>query len=149
MQGPNTGLGHTSVVIMIEAQIEHMLKALRHLRDGGQLEPRPEAQAKFVADVDRDMAGSVWTSGGCHSWYLDATGRNSTLWPGHTFTFRRLLERFVLGGVRGDAAQGATTVSRRRISRSIAWSRGRSSRSHSFRWPCRSPARPVRPMRCT
>lgn len=97
MQGPNTGLGHTSVVIMIEAQIEHMLKALKHLKNGGQLEPRAEAQAKFVADVDRDMQGSVWTTGGCESWYLDATGRNSTLWPGHTFTFRRLLERFEPG----------------------------------------------------
>lgn len=94
MQGPNTGLGHTSVVIMMEAQIELMLKALKHLSSGGQLEPRAEAQASFVREVDRDMEGSVWTTGGCSSWYLDQTGRNSTLWPGHTFTFRRRLERF-------------------------------------------------------
>lgn len=94
--GPNTGLGHTSVVIMIEAQIEHVLKALRHLERRGArtLEPRPEKQAAFVARVDRDMQGSVWTAGGCASWYLDATGRNSTLWPGSTIAFRRLLARF-------------------------------------------------------
>lgn len=94
MQGPNTGLGHTSVVIMMEAQIEHMLLALKRLPDCAQLEPRAEVQAKFVDEVDRAMRGSVWTAGGCQSWYLDATGRNSTLWPGHTFTFRRLLGRF-------------------------------------------------------
>lgn len=95
MQGPNTGLGHTSVVIMIEAQIDHMLLALKS--GALQLEPRAEAQAKFVADVDRDMQGSVWTTGGCASWYLDRNGRNSTLWPGFTFTFRRLLARFDAG----------------------------------------------------
>lgn len=96
MQGPNTGLGHTSVVLMIEAQIEHMLKALAHLeqRGGASIEPRPEAQDAFVARVDRDMEGTVWVAGGCASWYLDETGRNSTLWPGTTMAFRRLLERF-------------------------------------------------------
>ncbi|HEU0016384.1 MAG TPA: NAD(P)/FAD-dependent oxidoreductase [Longimicrobium sp.] len=94
--GPNTGLGHTSVVYMIEAQIEHVARALRHLRSvgGAALEPTPEAQAAFVADVDRRMRGSVWTSGGCASWYLDATGRNSTLWPDFTWRFRRRAVRF-------------------------------------------------------
>jgi cation diffusion facilitator CzcD-associated flavoprotein CzcO len=97
LQGPNTGLGHTSVIIMIEAQIEHLVNALRFLRDEelAAVEPREEAQAAFVAEVDRKMRGSVWTAGGCKSWYLDGTGRNSTLWPGFTFTFRRRVERFV------------------------------------------------------
>jgi len=95
MQGPNTGLGHTSVVIMIEAQIEHMLAALRELqrRDAATIEPRPEAQAASNAAIDEAMRGSVWTNGGCASWYLDVTGRNSTLWPGHTYTFMRRLAR--------------------------------------------------------
>jgi cation diffusion facilitator CzcD-associated flavoprotein CzcO len=89
LQGPNTGLGHTSVVIMIEAQIELVLAALRELQRTGaaSIEPRLEAQARYNAEIDRAMEGSVWTAGGCASWYLDATGRNSTLWPGHTFTF--------------------------------------------------------------
>jgi len=96
LQGPNTGLGHTSVIIMMEAQIEHMLGALRFMRRHGyaSVEPKPEAQAAFVAEVDRKMRGTVWTAGGCSSWYLDANGRNSTLWPGFTFTFRRRVERF-------------------------------------------------------
>jgi cation diffusion facilitator CzcD-associated flavoprotein CzcO len=96
LQGPNTGLGHTSVITMIESQIEHVLGALRFLRARGvaAVEPREEAQAAFVAGVDEKMRGTVWTSGGCASWYLDETGRNSTLWPGFTFTYRRRVARF-------------------------------------------------------
>jgi cation diffusion facilitator CzcD-associated flavoprotein CzcO len=96
LQGPNTGLGHTSVILMIEAQIEHLLVAMDRMkaRRATVIEPRAEAEAAFVADVDRKMRGSVWTAGGCASWYLDKTGRNSTLWPGHTFTFARLVRRF-------------------------------------------------------
>jgi cation diffusion facilitator CzcD-associated flavoprotein CzcO len=91
--GPNSGLGHTSVVIMAEAAIDHLVAAVRHLRTTGAaaLEPRPAAQAAFVREVDRRMRGSVWTAGGCRSWYLDRTGRNSTLWPGFTLPFRRRL----------------------------------------------------------
>jgi hypothetical protein len=94
--GPNTGLGHTSVVYMIEAQIEHLLGALEHMQMHGiaTLEPRPEAQDAFVNAVDRRMTGTVWTSGGCRSWYLDVTGRNSTLWPDFTWRFRRRVARF-------------------------------------------------------
>jgi len=96
MQGPNTGLGHTSVIIMIESQIQHLVNALKFMRDRdlAAVEPRPEAQAAWVADVDERMGGTVWIAGGCKSWYLDDTGRNSTLWPGFTFTFRRRVERF-------------------------------------------------------
>jgi cation diffusion facilitator CzcD-associated flavoprotein CzcO len=91
--GPNSGLGHTSVVIMAEAGISHLLAALAHLRVTGAaaLEPSVPAQAAFVGEVDRRMRGTVWSTGGCHSWYLDETGRNSTLWPGFTIPFRRRL----------------------------------------------------------
>jgi cation diffusion facilitator CzcD-associated flavoprotein CzcO len=89
--GPNTGLGHSSVVLMIESQLELVLGALRHLRKSGLavVEPRPEEQARFLATVDDDMKGTVWSAGGCASWYIDKTGRNSTLWPGFTFSFQR------------------------------------------------------------
>jgi cation diffusion facilitator CzcD-associated flavoprotein CzcO len=94
--GPNTGLGHTSVILMIESQIDHVLGALRYLEGRGlaAVEPTPEAQADFNQQLDTRMSGTVWMQGGCVSWYLDATGRNSTLWPGFTFTFRRRVERF-------------------------------------------------------
>ena len=96
MLGPNTGLGHTSVVLMIEAQIEHLVAALRFMRRRGatSIEPRAEAQSAFVGAVERRMRGTVWVAGGCASWYLDRTGRNSTLWPGSTWSFRRRVARF-------------------------------------------------------
>ena len=95
LQGPNTGLGHTSVIYMLEAQIEHVLSAVGYMRRHGvaALEPRPEAQAAYVASIDRRLRGTVWNSGGCLSWYLDSTGRNSTLWPSTTWGFRRRVAR--------------------------------------------------------
>jgi cation diffusion facilitator CzcD-associated flavoprotein CzcO len=94
--GPNTGLGHTSVVLMIESQLRQIIKALRHMRKTGitALEPTVAAQRRDVLEVDRRMAGTVWVRGGCKSWYLDATGRNSTLWPGFATSFRLRLRRF-------------------------------------------------------
>ena len=93
--GPNSGLGHSSVVYMIEAQLAHVLAALAHMerRGGAVLEARPEAQAAYVEAVDRRMRGTVWVAGGCRSWYLDATGRNSTLWPDYTWRYRRRVAR--------------------------------------------------------
>ena len=93
--GPNTGLGHNSVVYMIEAQIEHVLAALGHMRRHGAsaIEPRAEAQAAFVAEVRRRMERTVWIAGRCVSWYLDSTGRNSTLWPDFSWRFRRRVAR--------------------------------------------------------
>ena len=96
LMGPNTGLGHTSVVLMIEAQLEHVLGALAHMRehDVAALEPRMESQRAWLAEVDARMRGTVWVAGGCASWYLDATGRNSTLWPDTTWRYRRRVARF-------------------------------------------------------
>jgi cation diffusion facilitator CzcD-associated flavoprotein CzcO len=97
--GPNTGLGHNSVVLMIEAQISYVMQALRYRREYGRalLEPRAEAQSRFIAEVDEGTEGSVWTAGGCVSWYLDSTGRNSTLWPGSVRAYQRRLARFEPG----------------------------------------------------
>ncbi|MFW6090729.1 MAG: flavin-containing monooxygenase [Actinomycetota bacterium] len=97
--GPNTGLGHSSVVLMIEAQLKQVVKALQHVRRTGAaaIEPTAEAQQRHTARVDRAAAGTVWTAGGCSSWYLDATGRNSTLWPGYVTGFRLRLGRFRAG----------------------------------------------------
>jgi cation diffusion facilitator CzcD-associated flavoprotein CzcO len=96
LPGPNTGLGHSSVIYMLEAQIEHVIGALGYMRRHGgvSIEARADAQAAYVADVDKRMRGTVWTSGGCLSWYLDSTGRNSTLWPTQSWAFRRRVARF-------------------------------------------------------
>jgi cation diffusion facilitator CzcD-associated flavoprotein CzcO len=88
--GPNTGLGHSSMVYMIESQIAHVMAALGHMRERGAetIEIRPEAQERYNADIDRRLEGTVWNTG-CASWYLDHTGRNSTIWPDWTWRFRR------------------------------------------------------------
>ncbi len=96
LMGPNSLLAHNSVVLMIESQVALLLGALDFLRARGltRVEPRPEAQAAFVAAVEAATREGVWTTGGCTSWYLDATGRNSALWPGFTFTYRHRVQRF-------------------------------------------------------
>ena len=95
LMGPNTGLGHSSVVLMLEAQIAHVLGLLDAMaaRGATAVEPRAETERAWVARVDARMRGTVWTRGGCASWYLDATGRNSTLWPDGTWSFRRRVAR--------------------------------------------------------
>jgi cation diffusion facilitator CzcD-associated flavoprotein CzcO len=88
--GPNTGLGHSSMVYMIESQIAHVMAALRHMRKQGAttIEVRPEVQQQYNAGLERKLEGTVWNTG-CASWYLDRTGRNSTAWPDWTWKFRR------------------------------------------------------------
>lgn len=89
--GPNTYLGHSSVLLMLERQIDMLLAALRYLDQQGLavMETRPEAQAEFVRRVDALSAQTVWTAGGCTSWYQDEAGRNTVLWPGSVGGFRR------------------------------------------------------------
>jgi cation diffusion facilitator CzcD-associated flavoprotein CzcO len=96
--GPNTGLGHNSIVLMIEAQVGHLLKALDALDAGGYatIEPRADVQATYNVGLQRQLAKTVWNRGGCSSWYLDEHGRNTTLWPTFTFTYRRELASFRL-----------------------------------------------------
>jgi cation diffusion facilitator CzcD-associated flavoprotein CzcO len=96
LHGPNIGLAHTSVVHMLESQIAYVTKAIRYSMDHdlGELEPTQLAQRRFSDVVDRLTAGSVWTTGGCKSWYLDSTGRNSNLWPGSTINYRMRSRRF-------------------------------------------------------
>jgi cation diffusion facilitator CzcD-associated flavoprotein CzcO len=93
--GPNTGLGHSSMVYMIESQINHVLDALRVMRERGAAvaEVTPEAQQAYNRELDARMEGTVWSTG-CASWYIDASGRNATLWPDWTWRFRRRSRRF-------------------------------------------------------
>ena len=94
--GPNTGLGHSSMVFMIESQVTYAVDALRQMRAAGvaSVEPVPVAQQRWNDDLQRRMRRTVWNTGGCSSWYLDSHGRNVTLWPRTTYTFRRLTSRF-------------------------------------------------------
>ena len=94
--GPNTGLGHNSIVYMIESQVAYLLSALDTMQTRGlaAVEPRQERQDAWNDQLQADLQGTVWNSGGCSSWYLDEAGRNTTLWPTFTLPYRRLLSRF-------------------------------------------------------
>ncbi len=86
--GPNIGLGHNSMVFMIEAQVHYVMRCIERMRARGlkRFAVDPVAQRDFNASLQRRLAGTVWASG-CASWYLDANGRNGTLWPGSTVSF--------------------------------------------------------------
>ncbi|MDQ6641074.1 MAG: NAD(P)/FAD-dependent oxidoreductase [Actinomycetota bacterium] len=94
--GPNTGLGHSSMVFIIESQIAYVLSALQKMgeRQITTVEPRPEQMMSWSGEIQRRMQRTVWNTGGCASWYLDEHGNNTILWPRTTFTFRRLLSDF-------------------------------------------------------
>jgi hypothetical protein len=97
--GPNTGLGHTSVVFMIEAQIDYVADALRTLQERRMAvaDVKPEAQAASTREVQDRLKGSVWNTGGCASWYLDDQGRNAVIWPGFTWPYKRRTLHFDAG----------------------------------------------------
>ena len=97
--GPNTGLGHSSIVFVIESQVRYLLDALRQMdaRGLGAIEPRADAQEAHNVQLQKDLEGTVWNAGGCASWYLDRNGRNTTLWPTFTVTMRQQLRHADLG----------------------------------------------------
>jgi cation diffusion facilitator CzcD-associated flavoprotein CzcO len=82
--GPNTGLGHNSVVLMIEAQMHYLLSLFAKMaRRGWRVaEVRPEIEEDWNRRMHARLAKTVWMTGGCNSWYLDDNGRNTTIWPG-------------------------------------------------------------------
>jgi cyclohexanone monooxygenase len=107
--GPNTGLGHTSMLIVIEAQVGYVAQAIAHLRthDLAAIEPTEGATAAWNARLQDRLARSIWLTGGCSSWYLDKHGRNVTLWPGTTWSFERAVARFDPQAYRGIAPSRA------------------------------------------
>ena len=97
LYGPNTNLGHNSILVMLEAQVGWVVQAVRALRDRRLrwLEVRADVAAASDAWVQRRMRGTVFATG-CHSWYLTESGRNTQNWPASTLTYRRRLRRLRL-----------------------------------------------------
>jgi cyclohexanone monooxygenase len=94
--GPNTGLGHSSMVLMIESHLNYLADALKTMDEQclATFEVRPEAQQAYSQRIQRRMQRTIWQTGGCASWYLDKHGNNTTLWPSFTFVFRQLTRHF-------------------------------------------------------
>lgn len=131
LAGPNTGLGHTSQLFMIEAQIRYTMQALKYLCRNGldRMDVRPKAQHDYNEMVARSMEGTVWVTGGCDSWYLNDQGRNTTLWPTFTWEFALRtrwfdphnydlrVDRSRDRGARRSAARGVTAPGGKRYER--------------------------------
>lgn len=94
--GPNTGLGHGSMITMIEAQIEYIVGALGHMRERGvaSLEVKPEDQRAYNDAIHARLEKTVWATGGCVSWYRTRSGKNTTLWPGFMYEFKKQMRAF-------------------------------------------------------
>jgi cation diffusion facilitator CzcD-associated flavoprotein CzcO len=94
LMGPNTGPGHTSVLVYTEAQIEHTLQAIRRIRDQGLrwVEVRSEVQDRYNARIQRRMRHMVWST--CKSWYLSEDGSNHALYPGFAAEYALGTRRF-------------------------------------------------------
>ena len=96
--GPNTGLGHSSMVYMIESQIQLAMQALKFIDQESlaTINVKADVQREYNEEIQSRIQGTIWNTGGCQSWYIDENGKNTTLWPGFTFAFRRMAGNFKL-----------------------------------------------------
>ncbi len=92
--GPNSGLGHNSMILMIEAQIQYILDCLEYMDAQGidQWQVQRSAQDRYNQDIQGDVDESIWASG-CRSWYLNKKGRNTTVWPGFVYEYQREMKK--------------------------------------------------------
>jgi cation diffusion facilitator CzcD-associated flavoprotein CzcO len=102
LYGPNTNHGAGSVPYTLESQFSYALDAIRRLRAGGYrwIDLRREAQAAWRAEIEQRSARTVWTSGGCSNWYVNANGENTNNWPGPWLEYRRRTRRINPGDYR-------------------------------------------------
>lgn len=94
--GPNTGIGHTSAIFVIEAQMEYIRRAIQAVQNKGAktIEVKPQAEADYTTMIHREMKQTVWQSGGCTSWYKSKSGHVIAMFPGFSFTFRQMAKAF-------------------------------------------------------
>ena len=94
--GPNTGIGHTSAIFIIESQMKYIMNAIDRVRAGQHsvIEVRSEAEERYTTLIHSEMARTVWQTGGCNSWYKSKSGKVIAMFPGFSFTFRRWASKF-------------------------------------------------------
>lgn len=92
LYGPNTNLGHNSIISMLEIQIDYVADAVCALRDAPDttLDISPETLQEYDRWLQQALAGSSW-SGSCHSWYKAADGRIVANWPGTVEEYRTMV----------------------------------------------------------
>jgi cation diffusion facilitator CzcD-associated flavoprotein CzcO len=117
--GPNTGLGHSSMVYMIEAQVHYAMKAIEYMDRHRvfSIEVKPNVQDSYNLQLQEKLSKTVWNTGGCSSWYKLPSGKNTTLWPGFTFEFKNLLSKFNSQDYIGDRRLKYTEVTEEELAK--------------------------------
>ena len=94
--GPNTGIGHTSAIFVIESQMQYIMDSIQLIikKKLKSLEVKAEAENKYTQHIHSEMKRTVWQQGGCHSWYQSKSGHVIAMFPGFSFTYRRLASNF-------------------------------------------------------
>jgi cation diffusion facilitator CzcD-associated flavoprotein CzcO len=94
--GPNTGIGHTSALFVIEAQLLYIMSCIKAVKkeQASSIDVTSDAESEYTAMIHREMQQTVWQSGGCKSWYKSDSGYVIAMFPGFTFSFRRLTSKF-------------------------------------------------------
>jgi cation diffusion facilitator CzcD-associated flavoprotein CzcO len=112
MYGPNTNLGHNSIIFMIECQAAYIMDCLRQVRAAGMdwLDLRPQVQQAYNERIQRTLAGRVWARVD-RSWYKNAAGRITNNWAGTTIEYwlrtrRADLSKYTLTRALAHSAEG-------------------------------------------
>ncbi|MEE4250265.1 MAG: NAD(P)/FAD-dependent oxidoreductase [Alcanivoracaceae bacterium] len=94
--GPNTGIGHTSAIFVIESQMKYIIDCMKKLEKSGKqsIEVRREAEDAYTQMIHSEMNKTVWKTGGCNSWYQSKSGHVIAMFPGFSFSYRRMASRF-------------------------------------------------------
>jgi hypothetical protein len=110
LYGPNTNLGHNSIIYMLESQTDYVIEAIRHAGSHGAkwLDVRPEIYAEFNKELQDELKKTVWQAG-CDSWYVTDAGKNTNNWPSFTFDYRRQTRYFDPVHYRTDASPDQST----------------------------------------
>lgn len=96
--GPNTGIGHTSALFLIESQMSYIMESIRQVnkRNKSVIEVKKSAEEKYTNNIHQEMTKTVWQNGGCNSWYKSKCGKVTAMFPGFSFTFRRWARNFIV-----------------------------------------------------
>ncbi len=94
LYGPNTNLGHNSIIVMLEAQADYIVKCMQELkrRKAKALEIKPAAFTAFNVQLQKDLETSAW-AGECSSWYKTASGKITNNWSDDTREYRKRTAR--------------------------------------------------------
>ena len=81
--GPNTGTGHTSVIMASENMVMHSLNFIKPLLQGDvtEVEVKQEAEIAYTSEIQAASKNTIFAAGSCNSWYVGENGWNSSAYP--------------------------------------------------------------------